>query len=87
IKDIVKYASERYVEVIPEIELPGHASAAIAAYPELSCFPEESTKHPEKIAWSGSTTGKQVQQTWGVFEDVFAPTETTFTFLENVFNE
>ncbi|MGL6069368.1 MAG: beta-N-acetylhexosaminidase, partial [Sediminibacterium sp.] len=87
IKDIVKYASERYVEVIPEIELPGHASAAIAAYPELSCFPEESTKHPEKTAWTGPTTGKQVQQTWGVFEDVFAPTENTFKFLENVFDE
>ncbi|MCA6441109.1 MAG: beta-N-acetylhexosaminidase [Chitinophagaceae bacterium] len=87
IKDIIQYAGERYVEVIPEIELPGHASAAIAAYPELSCFPEESTKHPEKTAWTGPTTGKQVQQTWGVFEDVFAPTENTFKFLENVFDE
>ena len=87
IKDIVKYASDRYVEVIPEIELPGHASAAIGAYPELSCFPEESTKHPETVVWAGSSTGKQVQQTWGVFEDVFAPTETTFAFLENVFDE
>jgi len=87
IKEIVQYASDRYVEVIPEIELPGHASAAIAAYPELSCFPEEATKHPAKTAWIGSETGKQVQQTWGVFEDVFAPTETTFKFLENVFDE
>jgi hexosaminidase len=87
IKELVKYASDRYVEVIPEIELPGHSSAAIAAYPELSCFPDSSTKVPAKIAWNGSTKGKQVQQTWGVFEDVFAPTETTFKFLENVFDE
>lgn len=87
IKEIVKYAGDRYVEVIPEIELPGHSSAAIAAYPELSCFPDSSTKVPAKIAWNGSTKGKQVQQTWGVFEDVFAPTETTFKFLENVFDE
>jgi len=87
IKDVVKYAAARYVEIIPEIELPGHSSAAIAAYPELSCFPEESTKHPAKTAWNGSTDGKQVQQTWGVFEDVFCPSETTFTFLENVFKE
>lgn len=87
IKEIVQYAADRYVEVIPEIELPGHSSAAIAAYPELSCFPDSSTKVPAKIAWNGSTKGKQVQQTWGVFEDVFAPTETTFKFLENVFDE
>ncbi len=87
IKEVVKYASDHFVEVIPEIELPGHSSAAIAAYPELSCFPEESTKHPAKTAWNGSTEGKQVQQTWGVFEDVFCPSETTFEFLENVFTE
>ncbi len=87
IKEIVKYAADRYVEVIPEIELPGHSSAAIAAYPELSCFPLASTTYPAKTTWSGSTVGKQVQQIWGVHEDVFAPTEYTFTFLENVLNE
>lgn len=87
IKEVVKYAADRYVDVIPEIELPGHSSAAIAAYPELSCFPEEATKHPSKTAWNGTTEGKQVQQTWGVFEDVFCPSEYTFNFLENVFNE
>lgn len=87
IKDVVKYATDRFVTVIPEIELPGHASAAIAAYPQLSCFPDSSTKHPVKSPWSGSTQGKQVQQTWGVFEDVFAPTEYTFNFLQDVFDE
>ncbi|WP_069658312.1 beta-N-acetylhexosaminidase [Arcticibacter eurypsychrophilus] len=87
IKEVVAYATKRYITVIPEIEMPGHASAAIAAYPELSCFPEESTKAPEKTVWSGPATGKQVQQTWGVFEDVFAPTEKTFTFLQDVLDE
>ena len=87
IKELVQYAADRYITVIPEIEMPGHSSAAIAAYPALSCFPEESTKHPAKSAWVGSTEGKQVQQTWGVFEDVFAPTEFTFKFLEDVMDE
>ena len=87
VKEVVKYATDRYIDVIPEIELPGHSSAAIAAYPELSCFPEESTKHPAKTEWFGTTEGKQVQQGWGVFEDVYCPSETTFTFLENVLNE
>ncbi len=87
VKEIVKYASDRYITVIPEIELPGHSSAAIAAYPQLSCFPDESTKHPAKTAWHGDSTGKQVQQVWGVFPDVFAPTEYTFKFLENVLDE
>jgi hexosaminidase len=87
IKGIIQYATDRFVEVIPEIELPGHSSAAIAAYPELSCFPNESTKYPAKTAWNGPSEGKQVQQTWGVFEDVFCPSETTFQFLENVFDE
>ncbi|GAC1443706.1 MAG: hypothetical protein NVSMB63_12710 [Sediminibacterium sp.] len=87
VREIVKYATERYVTVLPEIELPGHASAAIAAYPQLSCFPEESTKHSSKTAWSGDSTGKQVQQTWGVFDDVFCPSEYTFKFLENVLDE
>ncbi|MES2329574.1 MAG: beta-N-acetylhexosaminidase [Bacteroidota bacterium] len=87
IKDIVKYASDRYITVIPEIELPGHASAAIAAYPQLSCFPDEATKHPKNTVWSGDSTGKQVQQVWGVFPDVFAPTEYTFNFLQDVLDE
>jgi hexosaminidase len=72
IKDVVKYAADRYINVIPEIEMPGHAMAAISAYPELSCTPNE----PKKAA-----------ETWGVFPDVFCPTETTFTFLQNVLDE
>ncbi|MEI9910411.1 MAG: family 20 glycosylhydrolase [Bacteroidota bacterium] len=88
IKEVVAYAQKRYITIVPEIELPGHASAAIAAYPELSCFPNESTQHPEECAWSGDTTGKQVQQTWGVFDDVFcAGKENTFKVLEDVMDE
>jgi hexosaminidase len=90
IKEIVKYAADRYIDVIPEIEMPGHASAAIAAYPELSCFPNEPTINffPKQCKWSGDSTGKQVQQTWGVFDDVFcAGQEKTFTFLQDVMDE
>lgn len=88
VKEVVAYAAKRHVEVIPEIELPGHASAAIAAYPFLSCFPEQSTAIDAKTPWNGPREGKQVQQTWGVFDDVFcAGKETTFQFLEEVIAE
>src|SRR4030095_3265826 len=73
IKDVIKYAADRYITVIPEIEMPGHSSAAIAAYPWLSCFPDEPTKNyfPKNGKWAGDSTGKQVQQAWGVYSDVF----------------
>ncbi|MEO8765482.1 MAG: beta-N-acetylhexosaminidase [Ginsengibacter sp.] len=87
VKEIVQYAQDRYITVIPEIELPGHSSAAIAAYPQLSCFPGEATKILPATPWSGSRDGKQVQQTWGVFEDVYCPSDYTFSFLENVLDE
>ncbi|MDI9523647.1 MAG: family 20 glycosylhydrolase [Bacteroidota bacterium] len=72
VKEVVEYARERFVTVVPEIELPGHATAAIAAYPELSCFPERSY---------------EVATTWGVKKDIFCPTATTFRFLEDIFTE
>jgi hexosaminidase len=87
VKEIVKYAQDRYITIIPEIEMPGHSSAAIAAYPKLSCFPDESTAILPNTPWAGSRTGKQVQQTWGVFEDVYCPSDYTFKFLENVLDE
>ena len=87
IKDVVKYAKDRFITIIPEIEMPGHASAAIAAYPELSCFPDKSTEISPRTPWVGSRDGKQVQQTWGVFNDIFVPSENTFKFLENVLDE
>ena len=88
VKEVVQYAADRFITVIPEIEMPGHSSAAITAYPQLSCFPGESTRYPPGTVWSGDTTGKQVQQTWGVFEDVYcAGKENTFTFLQDVLDE
>lgn len=87
VKEVVAYASKKFINVIPEIELPGHSSAAIAAYPQLSCFPERDTFIDPKTPWGGSPKGKQVQQTWGVFDDVFVPSEYTFKFLEDVLDE
>lgn len=71
IKEVVAYASQRHVTIIPEIEMPGHSLAALAAYPELSC-----TGGPFEV-------GKK----WGVFDDVYCPKEDTFTFLESVLSE
>ncbi|MEG0455054.1 MAG: beta-N-acetylhexosaminidase, partial [Bacteroides sp.] len=65
IKAVVAYAASKYITVIPEIEMPGHAVAAIASYPELSCTPD---------------TTYDVTGTWGVFDQVFCPKEETFTF-------
>jgi hexosaminidase len=71
IKDIVKYASERQVTIIPEIEIPGHSQAAIAAYPKLGCTGEQF----------------EVATKWGVFEEIYCPKESTFKFLEDVIDE
>lgn len=94
IRQIVKYASDRFITVIPEIELPGHSSAAIAAYPNLSCFPEEKTIIPpamislESVRKQIKGEIKLVQETWGVFEDVFcAGKDDTFKFLQDVLDE
>lgn len=87
VKEVVAYAAKRFINVIPEIEMPGHSSAAITAYPELSSFPDRDTFINKNTPWAGSGKGKQVQQTWGVFDDVFVPSEGTFKFLENVLDE
>lgn len=93
VKDIVKYASDRFITVIPEIEMPGHSGAAIAAYPELSCFPNEKTNLPDNMISDKSKQemangrNKIVQETWGVHADIFVPTENTFKFLEDVLDE
>ncbi len=75
IKDVVAYAKERHITVIPEIELPGHASAALAAYPELG----KGCAAPDYKF--------EVKKTWGIFKEVFCPTEETFKFLEDVLDE
>jgi len=88
IKEVVQYAAKRYITVVPEIELPGHASAAIAAYPQLSCFPDTPTVIPGPASTAGNQQSiKKVQETWGVFEDVFCPSEYTFSFLQDVLDE
>ncbi len=94
IKEVVAYAAARYINVVPEIEMPGHASAAIAAYPSLSCFPREKTRIADSMISAKTKQGqaaggvKYVQETWGVFNDVFcAGNEATFTFIENVLAE
>ncbi len=94
IKEVVAYAAARYIDVIPEIEMPGHGSAAIAAYPGLSCFPAKPTEIPANMISQKSKDEqkngriKLVQETWGVFDDVFcAGKDSTFTFLENVIDE
>ncbi|MCG9793124.1 beta-N-acetylhexosaminidase [Flavobacterium algicola] len=71
VKDIVAYATERHITIIPEIELPGHSLAAVTAYPELG------------------NTGEQyeVGTRWGVFPEIYSPSEQTFTFLEDVLTE
>ncbi len=75
IRDVVAYAKERHVTVIPEIELPGHASAALTAYPELG----KGCAAPDYKF--------EVKKTWGIFKEVFCPTEETFKFLEDVLDE
>ncbi|HYJ38442.1 MAG TPA: family 20 glycosylhydrolase [Chitinophagaceae bacterium] len=90
VKEVVDYAAKRFVTIVPEIEMPGHGSAAIAAYPWLSCFPAEKTKIPDNMISeaSKSATGKLVQETWGVFDDVFcAGKDSTFSFLQDVIDE
>jgi hexosaminidase len=71
IREVVHYAAERFITVVPEIEMPGHARAAIAAYPDLG------------------NTGKPVDvaTTWGVFTEVFAPTDHTLAFIKDVLDE
>ncbi len=72
IADVIRYASDRYVQIIPEIEMPGHSLAAITAYPELSCDPSKTYK---------------VGETWGVSNDVLCPTNETFKMLDDILLE
>ena len=71
IKEVVAYAKTRQVTIIPEIEMPGHSQAAIAAYPELGCSGEQ----------------VEVATKWGIFDEVYCPKESTFKFLEDVIDE
>jgi hexosaminidase len=71
IREVVAYAAERGVDVLPEIEMPGHSVAALVAHPELAC----------------GEPPPEVRTTWGISEVVYCPTEPTFGFLEDVLGE
>ncbi|MBN8672836.1 MAG: family 20 glycosylhydrolase [Chitinophagales bacterium] len=93
VREIVAYAAQRNITVVPEIELPGHSSAAIAAYPWLSCFPDKPTAMPSNASAMSKLLQSQgeiklVQETWGVFDDIFcAGKDSTFIFLQDVLDE
>jgi hexosaminidase len=71
IGEVVRYAADRFINIVPEIEMPGHSAAAIAAYPELGC-----TDQPVEV-WT----------TWGVNHNILIPTESTIVFYQNVLDE
>lgn len=75
VREVIKYAADRYITVIPEIEMPAHSMAALAAYPEFGTDPK---------------SGYKVAETWGMmnkYNNVFQPTDKTFGFLEDVLTE
>ena len=72
IKEVVQYAKKRHIDIIPEIELPGHAQAAIASYPNLSCMQKP----------------VEVSNDWGVFKEIYcAGNDSVFIFIEDILNE
>lgn len=75
IRDVIKYAAERHITVIPEIDIPGHCMAVLATYPQFSTTPEEE---------------KHCARTWGIYNrqnNVLSPTPEVFAFLDDVFSE
>jgi hexosaminidase len=72
VREIVRYAADRFITVVPEIEMPGHSQAALAAYPELGNFPE---------------TTHEVLPYWGVSEAIYGVDDRTITFLKDVLDE
>lgn len=73
VRDVVAYAAARHVTIVPEIEMPGHASAAVVAYPELGV--------------AGAKLPKAVPSDWGIYPTLFNVEESTFKFFENVLAE
>ncbi len=71
VREIVAYAKDRFITVVPEIEMPGHSVAAIAAYPELGV----------------EAAGTEVATTWGVFDNILSPEESTVAFMKDVLTE
>ncbi|MEU6661024.1 beta-N-acetylhexosaminidase [Streptomyces sp. NPDC046821] len=75
IREIVAYAAERHIRVVPEIDVPGHSQSAIAAYPELG--------NTDVV----DTASLTVWDNWGINPNVLAPTDATLRFYEGVFEE
>jgi hexosaminidase len=72
IREVVEYARQRHITIVPEIEMPGHALAALSGYPQFSCC----------------MSPLEPATTWGVFEDVFcAGNDSVFEFMENILSE
>jgi len=71
IKEVIKYAMDRQIDVVPEIEMPGHSRAALSAYPNLSCTKEV----------------MPVPGVWGVFNEVYCSKPETLQFLKDILNE
>ena len=71
IAEVVQYAHDNFIEIIPEIDLPGHMSALLAAYPEYGCIDGQ----------------HKVEGDWGVFKNLLNPSEATFELLEDIFSE
>ncbi len=71
LREIVEYAQDRFIEVIPEIEMPGHTQSILAAYPQMACFPKD----------------YEVSCDWGVHKNVLCTREESFKFLEDVLSE
>lgn len=94
-REIVRYAAERHITVIPEIELPGHSSAVLAAYPEFGSFEVQDGKAlPGAIAAANdkgepydNDLSTAVPGFWGVHYNIYGPTEKAFRFLEDVLTE
>ena len=72
IREMVAYAADRYITIVPEIEMPGHCRAAIASYPELGCHPDQPIK---------------VDTGWGVSPHILCPTDRTVAFMQDVLTE
>lgn len=71
IREVVDYAAQRFITIVPEIDIPGHTGAALAAYPELGC-------HEGPY---------EVKTTWGIQQDILCPSEETFRFVNTVLDE
>jgi len=71
IKEIISYAKKKFIEIIPEIDMPGHTAAMIASYPELGTLKQNIS----------------VKKSWGVQDEILIPSENTFNFLDGVFKE